>query len=119
MFSICFNCCIKLSKSKNNPERISKIKPFIEGINFLSHRKDWKKFESNNKSVTLNILYVHYDTHEIRHAYKSKHNVKRENQLFLLMITDGEKWYYLAVKEFPALPRRITSKDNIKPFSLI
>ena len=28
------------------------------------------------------------------------------------MITDGEKWYYLAVKSFSALFRRITSKHN-------
>ena len=39
-----------------------------------------------------------YATEEIRHAYKSKHNVKRENQVILLMITDSKKWYYLAVK---------------------
>ena len=40
---------------KNNPHRISKIKPFIDQYNlkeidFPSHSKDWKKFESNNKS---------------------------------------------------------------------
>ena len=62
---------------KNNPERISKIKPFInryngKEIDFSSHRKDWKKFESNNKSIALNILYVPYNTTEIRHAYQSK-----------------------------------------------
>ena len=39
---------------KNNPERISKIKLFIDQYNwkevdFPSHRKDWKKFESNNE----------------------------------------------------------------------
>ena len=28
----------------------------------------------------------------------SKHNTNRENQVILLMITDGKKWYYLAVK---------------------
>ena len=33
-----------------------------------------------------------HSTEEIRHAYKSKHNLKRENQVILLMITaDGEK----------------------------
>ena len=29
---------------------------------------------------------------------KSKYNLNRENQVILLMITDGEKWHYLAVK---------------------
>ena len=38
-----------------------------------------------------------YDTEEIRHAYKSNHNLKRENQVILLMITDGKKWHYLTV----------------------
>ena len=30
------------------------------------------------------------NTEEIRHAYKSKHNLKRQNQVILLMMTDGE-----------------------------
>ena len=52
---------------KSNPERISKIKPFIDQYNwkeidFPSHSKDWKKFEQNNKSIALNILFVPYNT---------------------------------------------------------
>ena len=50
-----------------------------------------------------------YNTEEIRHAYKSKHNLKRKNQVILLMTTDGEKWHYLAVKKISALLRWITS----------
>ena len=46
----------------------------------------------------LLILFVAYNTEEIRLAYKSKHNLKRENQVIFLMITDGKKWHYLAVK---------------------
>ena len=38
-------------------------------INVLSHKKYWKKFESNNKSIALNILYVPYNTKKIRHEY--------------------------------------------------
>ena len=30
-------------------------------INFPSHKKDWKKFESKNKSIVLNILDVPYN----------------------------------------------------------
>ena len=42
-------------------QRISKFKPFInqynwKEINFPSHKKYWRKFESNNKSTALNIL---------------------------------------------------------------
>ena len=50
-----------------------------------------KKFESNNESIALNILYVPHNTKEIRHKYKSKYYLKRENQVIALMITDGEK----------------------------
>ena len=62
--------------------------------------------------MALNILYVPHSTEEIRHAYKSKHNLKPENQIILLMITDSEKWHYLAVKKLSALLRGITSKQE-------
>ena len=39
------------------------------------------KFESNNKSIALNILYMPYNTKGIRHAYKSKYNLNCENQV--------------------------------------
>ena len=51
-----------------------------------------------------------HDTKKIRHAYKSKYNLTIENQVILLMITDGEKWHYLTVKRLFALFRGITSK---------
>ena len=63
----------------------------LERVRFSSHSKQWKKFESINKSIALNILYVPHNTEKIRHAYRSKYNLNRENQVILLMITDGEK----------------------------
>ena len=57
-------------------------------------------------------MYVTHNTEEIRHAYKSKYNLNRENQVILLMITDGEKWHYLAVKSLSALFRGITGNNN-------
>ena len=59
-------------------------------IIFPSHQKDWKRFELNNKSIALNILYVPHNTEEMRHAYKSKNNLKHKNQVIILMITDGK-----------------------------
>ena len=53
-----------------------------------------------------------YNTEEIRHAFKSKYNSNCENQVILLMITDGKKWHYLAVKKLSALVRGITSNNN-------
>ena len=102
---------------KKDLQRISKIKRFVDQYNwkeidFPTTSNSWKKFESNNESIVLNILYVPYNTKEIRHAYKPKYNLKHENQVILLMITDGGKWHYLAVKRLSALLRRITSKDK-------
>ena len=90
---------------KKDPQRISKIKPSIDQsnwkeIDFASHEEDWKKFELKTKSIALNALYVPCNTEEIRHAYKSKCKLKYENQVILLMITDGKKWHYLAVKNY-------------------
>ena len=53
-------------------------------------RKNGKNFKLNNKSIVLNILYIPHNTEEIKHAYMSKYNTIRENQVFLLMITDGK-----------------------------
>ena len=102
---------------KKDPQRISKIKPFINQYNskevdFPSEQKDWKKFELNNKSISLNIQFVPYNTEKRRVAYKSKYNFKHKNQVILIMITDGKKWHYLAVKSFSALLRGITSNHD-------
>ena len=80
-----------------------KIKPFInqynwKKIDFPSERRGWKKFELNNKSISLNILFVPYNAENIGLAYKSKYKFKRENQVILLMISDNKKWHYLSVK---------------------
>ena len=102
----------------NHPERLSKMTLFIDQynwseINFPSKQKDWKKFESNNKSIALNILYIPHNTKDIRHAYKSNFNLTREHKVILLMIShDGEKWHYLYVKKLSALLRGITSNHN-------
>ena len=90
---------------KKNPQRISKIKPFIDQYNwkeidFPSHNNDWNDFEKNSKTIALNILYVSYNTKQLRHTYKLKHNLTHESQVIVLMITDGKKWHYLAVKKY-------------------
>ena len=61
-----------------------------------------------------------HNTKKIRHAYKSKHNLSRENQVIILMITDGKKWHYLAVKIFSALLMGVQREFLLfKLFSLI
>ena len=78
--------------------------------------KEGKKFEQNNNTIALNILFVPYNTKQIRQAYISKHNDKRDNQVILLWITDGAgNWHYLAVKSIHRLLRGITS-NHVEDF---
>ena len=90
-FQYALTVALNYEQINKNPQRISNIKPFIDQYNwkeidFPSHSKDWKKFESNIKSIALNILYVPHNTEKIRHAYKSKYNLYRENQVILLIL---------------------------------
>ena len=49
---------------------------------------------------------------KIEIAYKSKHNLTREKQVILLMISNGENWYYLIVKDLSRLLRGVTSNHD-------
>ena len=49
MFSISCNSVLNYEEIKKDPQRITKIKPFInkykwKGLKFPSERDDWKKF---------------------------------------------------------------------------
>ena len=93
---------------KTNPERISKLKPYInkynwKGIDFPAGPKDWIKFERNNKTIALNVLYIPRNTKTISVAYRSEYNNKRKKQVILLMISNGKKQHYLAVTNLSAL----------------
>ena len=97
---------------ERNPQRISKLKPYInkynwEGIEFPAGPKDWKKFERNNKAIALNILFIPHNTETIRIAYRSEYSHKCKKQVILLMITDGSKCHYLAVTNLSALLPKI------------
>ena len=93
---------------ERDPQRISKLKSYInkynwKGIKFPVESKEWKKFERNNKTIALNILFIPHITKTIRIAYRSEHNNKRKKQVILLMIGDGEKYHYLAVTNLSGL----------------
>ena len=54
---------LRYKEIESHPERVSTIKPFInrynwEGTNYPSKIDDWKTFEKNNLTVTVNILYT-------------------------------------------------------------
>ena len=83
-FQNALNDSLDYQKIKKDPQKISKLKPYInqynwKDIKFPSDKEDWKKFEQNNKEIALNILFVPHNKKEIRPAYISKYNHKRKN----------------------------------------
>ena len=61
MLSICCNSRVKSQKKQKKTQKVTKIKLFIyeynwEGINV--EKDNWKKFEKNNLTIALNVLYA-------------------------------------------------------------
>ena len=116
-FQYATTLALNFDKVTNHPERVVKVKSFIDkynwnDINFPANKKDWNRFEVNNKNVALNILYVPFKTKKNEIAYKSKYNLVRDNQVMLLMISNGKNWHYLVVKSLSRLLRGITSNHD-------
>ena len=114
----CFMYAVTVALNHNEigapPERINKILPYIQKynwnrINFPSQRKDSERLEKDNTDIALSILSVPHNKKTIKLRYKSKYNRTRLNQVVLLMITDGVKWHYLALKSI------LTSDGCIRP----
>ena len=80
-------------------------------IDFPSTSKNLKKFERNIE-IALNVFYVPHNTKKVHITYKSKHNLIREKQVILLMISNGENWHYFVVKSLPGLLKGITSNHK-------
>ena len=116
-FQYALTLALNLNKINKTPQRVSKIKPFIDqynwsDIDFPSTSKDGKKFELNNELIGLNILYLSFNTRKTSIAYRSIHNSTREKQVNLLMITNGDNWHYLVVKSLFGLLNGITSNHK-------
>ena len=103
-------------KLKKTHKEYLKLNLFIDqynwkDIDFPSTTKDWKNFELNN-DIALNILCVPHNTRKVHIVYKSMHNLTCDKQVILLMISNGENWHYLTVKNLPGLFRGITSNHK-------
>ena len=94
-----YSITLALSYKKIKNKDLRKILKFKRtDMDFTSHQENWKNFEQNNDSVALNVLFVSHNSEEIKLAYKSNYN-KRKNEVILLMINDeAERCYYFAVK---------------------
>ena len=112
----------------NHPQRITNLKPFInqynwKGINFPSHKEDWKKFESNNKSIALNILFVSYNT-EKKDLHASQNIILsakiKEFCWWLLMVCDDHDYCYVEMPdEFSKISKRNHREKLLKAPAII
>ena len=62
-FQYALTVALNYEEIKKDPQKMTNIKPFInkyklEGINSPSERDDWKRFEKNNVTIALNVLYA-------------------------------------------------------------
>ena len=69
-FQYAMRLALNLDNTNKHPQRISKIKPFIDqynwkDIDFPPTNKDWRKLELNN-DIALNILYIPLNTKKIQ-----------------------------------------------------
>ena len=102
----CFQCSIiaELNYNKIKEKELKKVPKFkMVDTDFSSHQRDRKEFKQNDTWIALNILSVPQHSEEIKLAYKSNYN-KRKNQVILLMINDeANNHYYFAVKNLSEL----------------
>ena len=102
-----------------NPERISKLKRYINNYNwkdikFPSTKKDWTTFEKNNANIALNILSASSTEKTLHTIRRSIYNNTRNKQVNLLMITNNtnNNWHYTTIKSISTLFRGITSNNH-------
>ena len=83
---------------------MKKIEKFKRAdTDFSLYQREWEEFEQSNTLIALNILFAPYNSEEIKLAYKSNYN-KRKNQVILLMINDeANNCYYFAVQNLSKL----------------
>ena len=82
-FQYSITIALNYQKVSNKPERVLKVKPFINNfnwneINFPPQQQDYEKFETNNESIALNILYIPHNTEELN-TFTSQSLILQEN----------------------------------------
>ena len=88
---------------KHHPERLSLLRPYEKQYNWKGLKipvsiKRIDKFEKNNPGIAVNVLFSNKKSQHIHTARRSERNVKCKKQVNLLMVVDGEKRHYTAIK---------------------
>ena len=99
---------MKWEEMENNNQRVSKLRRYDDfdwdGINFPVSISDIKRFESRNE-ISINVLAL-----EGKKIYICRKGRKYNRVANLMLITDGEKKHYVAIKSLG----RLLSMQNSK-----
>ena len=84
-FQYAITVALNYEEIKKDPQRITKIKPFInkynwKGINVPSEKDYLKTFEKNNVIIVLNVLYT--KKQKIYPVYVTKNNLNCQKLIF-------------------------------------
>ena len=98
---------------KHHSVSISLLRPYEKqykwtGVEFPVSIKKIDKVEKNNLGIAVNVLFTKKKSQNIYTARRSKRNVKCKKQVNLLMIVDGGKRHYTAIKNISRLLSRIS-----------
>ena len=102
---------------KKDHQRISRLRPYEkqynwEGLEFPVSIKKIDKFEKNNPDIAVNVFFSKKKSQNIYAARRSKRNVKCKKEVNLLMIVDGEKRRYTAIKNISRLLSKLNGKTK-------
>ena len=107
---------------RDHPERISLLRPYENQYNwkelvFQVSIKKIDKFEKNNLGITVNMLFSNKKSQrkDIYIVRRSEHNGKCKKQVNLLMVEDGEKRHYTAIKNTSRLLSKLNGKTKRVP----
>ena len=102
---------------KHHPERISLLWAYEnqynwKGLEFPVSIKKIDKFEKNNPDIAVDVFFSKKKSQNIYAARRSKRNVKCKKEVNLLMIVDGEKRRYTAIKNISRLLSKLNGKTK-------
>ena len=101
---------MKWKEIGKDPQRVSKLRKYDdfdwEGINFPASTKDISKFELRNR-IGVNVLALHGKT-----PYICRKGGDYDRVVNLMIIEDGDKRHYVAIKSLGRLLSKMNSKHK-------
>ena len=100
---------------EHHPERISLLQHYEDqynwnGLEFPLAIQKIGKFERNNPGIAINVLFNNKES--IYTATRSELNGKCKKQVNLLMVVDGEKRHYTAIKNISQRKKRNAHREK-------